>query len=71
MKNVLRILDQRKQLNCGGYIVQTQSIVDNLNNVKREASRHFKGKKGGRNIWKLNEINSSKMKYIRALHGGN
>jgi hypothetical protein len=53
MKNVLRILDQRKQLNCGGYIVQTQSNVYNLNNVRREASRHFKGKKGGKEYVKV------------------
>jgi hypothetical protein len=46
----------------------SQSNVDNPNNVRREASRHFRGKKAylkGK-IEKLE--NNSKIKYIRHLY---
>jgi len=32
-------------LKCSGYRFQKQSSVDNLNNVRREASRQFRNKK--------------------------
>jgi hypothetical protein len=43
----LRILDQRKQAKLQWLHYPNQSNVDNLNNVRREASRHFRGKKEG------------------------
>ena len=46
----LGFLDQRKQAKMQWVQDPNQSNVDNLNNVTREASRHFRNKK---NIWKL------------------
>jgi len=45
----------------------TQSNVDNLNNVRREASRHFRNKKGYLKA-KIEELETnSKIKNIRGL----
>jgi len=41
----LYFLGQRKQLNMQWVQVPNQSNVDNLNNVRRDASRHFRNKK--------------------------
>jgi hypothetical protein len=41
----LRFLDQRKQAKMQRLQDSIQSNVYNLNNVRREASRHFKKKK--------------------------
>jgi hypothetical protein len=41
----LRFLDQRKQAKMQWLQDPKQSNVDNLNNVRREASRHFRSKK--------------------------
>jgi uncharacterized protein (DUF2461 family) len=41
----LRFLDQRKQAKIQRLQDPTQSNVDNLNNVRREVSKHFKTKK--------------------------
>jgi len=41
----LRFLDQRKQTNMQWLQVPNQSNVENLNNVRCEASRHFRNKK--------------------------
>jgi hypothetical protein len=46
----LGILDQRKQAKMQWIQDPSQSNVDNLNNVRRAASRHFRGK---RHILKL------------------
>ena len=43
----LRSLDQRKQAKMHWLQDPSQGSVDNLNNVRREASRHFRGKKEG------------------------
>ena len=43
----LGILDQRKQAKMQLIQYTCQSNVDNLNNVRRDASRHFWGKKEG------------------------
>jgi hypothetical protein len=45
--------------------------VDNLNNVRHEASRHFKNKKGEYLKDKINELATNcKIKNIRDLHIG-
>jgi hypothetical protein len=41
----LVILDQRKQTKMQWIKDPSQSNVDNLNNVRRDASRHFRNKK--------------------------
>jgi len=38
-------LDQRKKAKMQWVQAPSQSNVDDLNNVRREASRHFRGKK--------------------------
>jgi hypothetical protein len=38
-------LDQRSTLTCCGYSIQNKKNVDNLNNIRRETSRHFSKKK--------------------------
>jgi hypothetical protein len=48
-----------------------QSNGDNLNNVRREASRHFRNKKKGYLKAEINELErNSKNKNIRDLYGG-
>jgi len=42
---MLKILDQKKQAEMQWVQDPNQSNVDNLNNVTREASRHFRNKK--------------------------
>jgi hypothetical protein len=49
-----------------------QSNVDNLNNVKHEASRHFREKKKEYLEAKIEELETkSKIKYVRDLRRGN
>jgi len=43
-----RFLDQRKHANMQWLQDPNQSHVNNLNNVRPEASRHFRGKKEGK-----------------------
>jgi hypothetical protein len=43
-KECLGILDQRKQAKMQWTQDPTQSNVDNLNKVRRDASRHFRNK---------------------------
>jgi hypothetical protein len=43
----LGILDQRKQAKIQWIQNPSQSNVDHMNNVRREASRHFRNKKKG------------------------
>jgi len=46
VKNVgLQVLDQKKQAEMLWLQDPNQSTVDNLNNVRLEASRHFRNKK--------------------------
>jgi hypothetical protein len=42
---MLKILDQRKQANMHWLQDPNQSNVDNLNNIRHEACRHFRNKK--------------------------
>ena len=46
MKNVRSILDQRKQAKIQWLQDPNQNSEDNLNNVRCEASRHFRKKEG-------------------------
>jgi len=49
----------------------SQSIVDNLNNVRREVSRHFRNKKKAYLKAKIEELeNNSKIKNVRNLYRG-
>jgi hypothetical protein len=49
----------------------SQSIVDKLNTVKREASRHFRNKKKAYLKAGMEELeNNSKMKNMRDLYRG-
>jgi len=50
LKKVYVFLDQRKQAKIQWIQDPCQSNKDNLNDVRREASRHFRNKM--RNIWK-------------------
>ena len=45
MKNVYVFLDQRKQAKMQRLQDPKQSNVNNLNNMRREASKHFRDKK--------------------------
>jgi len=45
MKNVYVFLDQRKQAKMQRLQDPKQSNVNNLNNIRREASKHFRDKK--------------------------
>ena len=48
----------------------SQSSVDNLNNVRREASRHFRNKKDEYLKAKIDELKTNiKIKNIRDLYG--
>ena len=48
-----------------------QSSVDNLNNVRREANRHFRTKKKAYLKAKIAELETkSKVKNIRDMHSG-
>jgi hypothetical protein len=73
MKNVLRILDQRKQAKLQWLHYANQSNVDNLNNVRRAACRHFRERKKKEYLKAKFHIlkTSTKIKYIRDLHRGN
>jgi hypothetical protein len=46
-KECSKFLDQRKQAKMQWFQFPNKSNVDNLNNVRREATRHFRNKKEG------------------------
>jgi len=61
-------LDQRKQAKVQWIQDQSQSNVYNLNNVRRDASRHFRNKKKAYLKAKIEELETnSKIKNIRVL----
>jgi hypothetical protein len=67
----LKLVDRRKQAKL--QWLQNPSVVneDNLSNVRREASRHFRNKKRKYLKDKINELESnSKTKNIRDLYRG-
>jgi len=43
MKNVYNFLIKGSRLKCSGYMIQNNA--DNLNHIRRQASRHFRNKK--------------------------
>jgi hypothetical protein len=67
----LGILDQRKQAKMQWIQDPSQSNVDNLNNVGRDASRHFRNKKKACFKSKIVELETnSKINNIRDLYKG-
>ena len=65
----LGFLDQRKQAKMQWLQDPKQSNLDNLNNVRRDASRHFRSKKKEYLKAKIEEL-ESKIKNIRNLYRG-
>ena len=67
----LGILDQRKQAKMQWIQDPSQSNADNLNNVKQDASRHFRNKKKAHLRAKIEELETnSKNNSIRDLYRG-
>jgi hypothetical protein len=66
-----QFLDKRKQAKIQWLQNPNQSNGDNLNNIRREASRHFRNKKKEYLKAKINELETnSKNKNIRHLYKG-
>ena len=71
IEECLHCLDQRKHAKLQWLQDQSHSNVDNLNNVRREASRQFRNKNKEFLKAKINELESnSKIKNIRDLYRG-
>ena len=67
----LHFLDERKQAKLQWVQDPSQRNVDNLNNVRREASRHFRNKKKAYLKAKIEELETNtKIKNIRDLYRG-
>ena len=65
----LDILDQRKQAKMQWIQDPSQSNADNLNNLRRDASRHFRNKKKAYLRAKIEELETnSKINNIRDLY---
>ena len=63
-----RFLDERKQAKTQWLQYTNQSTVANLNNVRREATRHFRNKKKEYLKAKIEELETnSKIKNIKDL----
>jgi hypothetical protein len=70
-KGCSKLLDQRKQAKLQWLQDPSEINGDNLNNIRREASRHFRNKKREYLKDKINEVASnSKNKKIRDLYRG-
>jgi len=70
-KERLGYLDQRKQATIQCIQDPSQSNVDNLNNVRREASRYFRNKKKAYLNAKIEELkNNNKIKNNRYVYRG-
>jgi preprotein translocase subunit Sec63 len=65
-----KLLDQRKQAKLHWLQDPSEIIGDNQNNVRREASRHFRNKKREYLKDKINELATNKNKNIRNLYRG-
>jgi hypothetical protein len=65
-----RLLDQRKQAKFQCLQDPSEINGDNLNNVRHEASRHFRNKKREYLKDKINDATNSKKKNIRDLYRG-
>ena len=67
----LGVLDQRKQAKMQWIHDPSQSTVDNLNNVRRDASRHFRNTKKAYLKAKIEELETnSKIKNIKDSYRG-
>jgi len=66
----LCFLDQRNQAKMQWVHDRSQSNVDNLNNVGREASRHFRNKKKAYLKAKIEELETNIKKNITELYRG-
>jgi hypothetical protein len=67
----LGILDQRKQAKMQWIQDPSHSNVDNMNNVRRDASRHFRNKKKAYLKANIEELETnSKISNIRDLYRG-
>jgi len=67
----LGFVDQRKQAKMQWIHDPSQSNVDNLNNIRRDANRHFRNKKKAYLKAKIEELETnSKIKNIRDLYRG-
>ncbi len=65
------ILDDRKQAKLQWLHDLSQRNVDTLNNVRREASRHFRNQNKAYLKAKIEDLETnSKIKYIRDLYRG-
>jgi glycosidase len=65
------MLDQRKQAKMQWIQYPNQSNADNLNNVRRDVSRHFRNKKKAYLKAKFEElVTNSRIKNIRNLYKG-
>ena len=70
MKNAY-ILDEREQAKLQWVQDRSERNVDNLNNVRREASGHFRNKKKAQLKAKIEDLETnSKVKNIRDLYRG-
>ena len=70
-KECVDFLDQRKQAKMQWIQDPSQSNVDNLNNVRRNASRHFRNKKKAYLKAKIEELETdSKVNNVRDLYRG-
>jgi hypothetical protein len=70
-EDCLGILDQRKQAKMQWIQDPNQSNVDNLNNVRRDARRHFRNKKKAYLKAEIEELETnSKIKNIRDFYRG-
>ena len=70
-KVCLRILDQRKKVKIQRLQDPSQCYVDNISNVRLEASRHFRNKKKEYLKAKIDELETnSKIENIRDLYRG-
>ena len=68
---MFEFLDQRKQAKMQWIHDPNQNNVDNLNNVRRYASRHFRNKKKAYLKAKIEKLETnSKIKNIRVLYRG-
>src|SRR5215471_13371858 len=67
----LGILDERKQVKMQWIQDPSQSSLDNLNNVRRDASRYFRNKRKAHLKAKIQELETnSKINNIRDLYRG-
>jgi hypothetical protein len=68
-KGCSKLLDQRKQAKLQ-WLQNPSEIEDNLNNVRHEASRHFRNKKREYLKDKIDKLATDSKKNIRDLYRG-